>query len=366
MLSREGDAEAPHVLEGDHVLQMEGDRPSPDWILATAQAQGCDAVYVGYGLFNDKERLELKQKVQTANLFWIGSALPNGDAQQTREMLVNKLEELSLKDFAKVEAKEGKHVSNYRWMEVDVLCQQHPTVETIVLTDREIVFGKDGRRVLVESPAVAPEHFRKGSAIRGAIWEAAQLLAETLALNAYAQLLFAVDVHGHFYFHSFHVGLIAEHVTTEMSTGLDLVEEEMRIAKGEGATPSALHAQPSGHVIQCCVEIAVDPKTKKNYQGKVDDAKFAPLISGKNRIELGVGRGSRIVEGDHPTLVNMAAFGATRHEALLTLDRMIAEMKLTPVVSNIRLLRKAINTETFRVGTYDEKFWDKVMSVEGI
>jgi acetyl/propionyl-CoA carboxylase alpha subunit len=62
---------------------------------------------------------------------------------------------------------------------------------------------------------------------------------------------------------------------------------------------------------------------------------------------------------DDPLVATVATYAPTRHEAVLTLDRVVAETRIAPLTTNLRLLRRALNHESFRALTVDEGFLDR-------
>ena len=69
--------------------------------------------------------------------------------------------------------------------------------------------------------------------------------------------------------------------------------------------------------------------------------------------------GSRVAAHHDPLVATVATYAPTRHEAVLSLDRVVAETRIGPLVTNLRLLRRALNHESFRACQYDEGFLDR-------
>ena len=69
--------------------------------------------------------------------------------------------------------------------------------------------------------------------------------------------------------------------------------------------------------------------------------------------------GSRVTVHDDPLVASVATYAPTRHEAVLALDRVVAETRIAPLTTNLRLLRRALNHESFRALTVDEGFLDR-------
>lgn len=232
--------------------------------------------------------------------------------------------------------------------------------DALVLGDREVSLRKGARRLVAESPARAVEQLYRAEAVRGAIWDASADVARALGCQGLATCHFILDADGIFYFLAVTPGLTLEHSTTEMCCGLDLVELAIRIAAGESMPDEAVRAEPTGCAFLARVDASTDPRTGQPFESRVDVARWPPAPQGKVRIETGVKIGS-VVQPEHdPLTASVTTYAPTRHDALLMLDRILAEIHLSPVVTNVRLLRKALNHESVRAGQYDDGLVDRI------
>ncbi len=248
-------------------------------------------------------------------------------------------------------------VERARHVEVQIIAD---ATEARVLGDREVSLRKGAQRLLAEAPARALEELHDGDAVRGAMWDASVDIAMALGCTGLATCQFLLDGDGTFYFLGIAPGLTVEHSTTEMCCGLDLVELSIRIAAGEPIPPEAWRAEPTGCAFMARVDASLDPRTGRPFDSRVEAARWPPAPQGKVRIETGVKVGS-LVKTDHdPMLASVTTYAPTRHDALLMLDRILAEIHLGPVVTNLRLLRKALNHESLRAGQYDDLFFERI------
>jgi acetyl/propionyl-CoA carboxylase alpha subunit len=229
----------------------------------------------------------------------------------------------------------------------------------VVMGDVEASVRKDHRRVIAESPAPAIDCLHRGAAVRSAVWAAALDLARDLGLRGIAAVHFLFDAEGHFHFVGLRPGLAPEHALVEMCTATDLVEIECLLALGEPLPNQATRAEPTGHAVQARVEAALDPRDSRPFPGRTDDVRWPPAPAGRARIESSVQPGSRVAAHHDPLVATITTYAPTRHEAVLVLDRVVAETRIAPLVTNLRLLRRALNHESFRALQVDEGFLDR-------
>lgn len=256
-----------------------------------------------------------------------------------------------------------RHCDRPRHVEVQIVGDGKGNA--VAVGDVEVSVRKDHRRVLAESPAPAIDQLHRGDAVRSAIWAAAIDLALYLAFRGVGSAHFLLDSRGHFYFLGFHPLLQVEHAAIETCANLDLVEVQVRLANGEELPKEVVAAQPTGHAVLARIEAASDPRDGRPFAGKADDVRWPPAPSGKVRIETGIQPRTRIQPDHDPLVASITTFAPTRHEAILTLDRIIAETRIAPMITNLRLLRRALNHESFRASQVDEGFLDRVSATPG-
>lgn len=232
--------------------------------------------------------------------------------------------------------------------------------EAIVLGDRDVSLRKGGRRMLAESPATALEQLHHRDAVRGALWDASTEIAVALGCTGLASCQYLLDGDGTFYFVGMMPGLTVEHTTTEMCCNLDLVELSLTLASGEPIPPEAWRAEPTGCAFLARVDAALDPRSGRPFESRADVTRWPPAPQGKVRIETGVKAGTPISPAYDPMIASVTTYATTRHDALLMLDRILAEITLAPVVTNLRLVRKTLNHESVRAGQYDDDFVERL------
>jgi len=96
-------------------------------------------------------------------------------------------------------------------------------------------------------------------------------------------------------------------------------------------------------------------------EGELTELRFPPVPAGKARIETGLAQGARVVPGYDALVAKITAFGPTRHQAALALDRVIAETIVAPFATNAPLVRRVLGHEAFRAGQYDATFVERMI-----
>ena len=410
----EGEDDAVHVQACDASVRLESPAgyDDPDTLIAAATSTGCVALHPGYGrrdldptlsyaceragitfvgpppemLVLLRDRISLRNAAVDAGLRVLpGSERPVRDAAELREdaellgypliikpafgtaeamdpIVVSRASELE-RQLARMEWDGNsvyveRHLDRPRHVEVQLVGDGQGSA--VVVGDREVSVRKDQRRVLAESPAPAIDQLHRGDAVRSAMWAAAMDLTLSFRYRGIASAHFLLDAHGQFFFVGFHPVLQPEHAVEEMCANIDLVELQVRLAQGESMPAEAIRAEPSGHAVQALVEAATDPRDGRPFSARVEDVRWPPAPTGKVRIETGIQAGSRVRPEHDPLVASVTTYAPTRHEAVLMLDRIIAETRIAPLTTNLRLLRRALNHESFRASQVDEGFLERI------
>ncbi len=410
-LAAPGDEEAVHAQAADEVVKIDdlAIYRDADAVIELALAHRCVAVHPAYGFFDadpwlaargarrgvtvigpTADRLALyRDRVAMRSAAIEGGlrVLPGGDdiirdaetaAQMARDVgyplvmkpaygvgepaglsVVN--DESELRALVSAESEPAFAMEAYveRPRHVEIVLVSDGDADVAVISDHECSVRKDHRRVIGEAPAPAIDALRNGESVRGAMWAAASQLAIHLGHRGPATVQFLLDARGQFHFVAFRPGLGPEHVLAEMRTGVDLVEADVRLALGEPLPQGSFRTEPTGHAVQARLEAALDPRDQRPFPGRTDDVRWPPAPTGKSRIESAIQSGSKIAQDHDPLVATVTTFCPTRHEAVLLLDRMIAETRIAPLITNLRLVRRALNHESFRACQVDEGFLDR-------
>ncbi len=253
-----------------------------------------------------------------------------------------------------------RYIRAPKHIEVQVLCDAHGGA--VALGERECSAQRRHQKIIEESPAAAPFFAGEEGEVRRQKLFADALRIVTMAgyVNA-GTVEFVASPEGELFFLEVNARLQVEHCVTEMCTGVDLVEQQLRVASGERLSPEILAVTRRGSSIEARV-YAEDPAKKFAPQpGKLARLVW-PEAASDLRIETGVVEGQEITPFYDPLIAKIVAHGATRAEAIARLDRALAETTLElvgpagPAGTNLGFLRKVLEAEAFVSGRYDTLF----------
>lgn len=253
-----------------------------------------------------------------------------------------------------------RYVSSPRHIEVQVFCDAHGG--GVALGERECSVQRRHQKIIEESPSPAA-FFQgaEGEARRQALFASALKVVQSVGYVGAGTCEFIADEAGNLFFLEVNARLQVEHPVTEMCTGLDLVELQLRVASGE-RLPDGLAATPRrGHAIETRVYAEDPSKMFAPQPGKL--AKVAwPEGAADLRIETGVVEGADVTPYYDPLLAKVVAHGPDRAAAIARLDAALAATTLElvgakgPAATNVAFLRRVLATDEFRTGTYDTRF----------
>jgi acetyl-CoA carboxylase biotin carboxylase subunit/3-methylcrotonyl-CoA carboxylase alpha subunit len=176
---------------------------------------------------------------------------------------------------------------------------------------------------------------------------------------------FVADAMGELFFLEVNARLQVEHPVTEAVTGLDLVEQQLRVASGERLDQAVLSATSKGHAIEARV-YAEDPGRGFLPQpGRIEELSWP---SGEGiRVDSGVAAGLEVTPHYDPMLAKIIAHGSDRREAIARLDRALESTRLRLVgpkaerVTNLQFLRQVLASSQFVAGAYDTGLAEKLV-----
>ncbi len=251
-----------------------------------------------------------------------------------------------------------RYVSEPRHIEVQVFCDTHG--QAFALGERECSVQRRHQKIIEESPSPA-EFFRgeAGEARRRALWEAALRVVKKVGYVGAGTCEFIADSKGDLFFLEVNARLQVEHPVTEMVTGLDLVELQLRVAAGE-KLPDLSKVVRKGHSIEARVYAEDPSKGFIPKPGPIDELSWAggagEVQSNALRIESGVKAGAKITPFYDPMIAKVVAWGGDREAAIAELDRALGGTTIAPATTNLTFLRKVLASDEFRAGRYDTKF----------
>ena len=241
-----------------------------------------------------------------------------------------------------------KYVGSPRHIEIQVLADNHGN--TVYLFERECSIQRRHQKLVEEAPSscLTPE-------IRKAMGEDAVKVAEACRYSGAGTVEFLVDEKLNYYFLEMNTRLQVEHPVSEWITGLDLVEQQIRVARDEHLAFSQADLKINGHAIELRV-CAEDPK--ENFLPSVGLlSKYRPPLSMLNvRVDDGIEEGMEVPIYYDPLLAKLIAWGQTREEAIQRLIDAIDNFEIEGVATTLPFGKFALQHEAFRSGNFDTHF----------
>jgi acetyl-CoA/propionyl-CoA carboxylase biotin carboxyl carrier protein len=226
-----------------------------------------------------------------------------------------------------------------RHVEIQLLADTHGTV--LALGERDCSAQRRHQKVLEETPSPAVD-----DALRRRMSDAAIALATAVGYVNAGTCEFIVDPSGAFFFLEVNARLQVEHPVTEEVWGVDLVEQQLRIAQGERL---ALRPAPRGHAIEVRLYAEDPPSGFLPSTGRIALAEWAPAA----RTDAAVEEGSVVTAHYDPLIAKVIARGADRTAALDALGAALRATTVLGVRTNERFLRALVDHPEVRAGTVD-------------
>lgn len=316
----------------------------------------------GEGSLKDEDLLQLAPQIGFPLLI---KATAGGGGKGMRE--VNTLAEMpELLQSARREAEAAfgdgnvyleKLVEGARHIEIQVLADEYGNV--IHLGERECSLQRRHQKLLEECPS---PFIGEDEEMRRRMGDVAVRAAQSVGYVNAGTIEFLVDKDKNFYFLEMNTRLQVEHPVTEMVTGVDIVKEQIRIARGRQMRYTQQDIQLSGWAIECRVN-AEDP-----YNG------FLPSTGRITHSILPTGPGVRVDTGVYPgfevspyydsLISKLIVWGETRAEAILRMRRALEEYKIVGVRTNIPFHQNLMDSHRFMGGQFDTRFVEERFSMQ--
>jgi propionyl-CoA carboxylase alpha chain len=379
------DADAPHVSAADEAVRVSSYLDSTE-IIAAARATGADAIHPGYGFLS--ENADFARDTAAAGITFVGPS-PEAIAAMGSKIGAKRLMEAAgvpvlpsdgFPVLVKASAGGGgrgmrlvrgpdelaaataaaqaealaafgdgtvfteRYVVDPRHIEVQIVGDSHGTV--VHLFERECSIQRRYQKVIEEAPSVAVD-----DELRAALGAAAVAAGKAIGYVGAGTVEFVLDADGGFFFLEMNTRLQVEHPVTELITGLDLVEVQLRVADGEPLPAEVLDARITGHAIEA--RLYAEDAT----------AGFRPSTGTLHRFAIGSGPGVRVDAGYRDgsvvsphydaMLAKVIGFGRTRADAARRLARALTGSELHGVTTNRDLLAGILAEPDFLAGRTD-------------
>lgn len=242
-----------------------------------------------------------------------------------------------------------KYIDNPRHIEMQVLCDQHGNA--IYLNERECSVQRRNQKVIEEAPStfLDPE-------TRRLMGEQAVSLAKNVQYTSAGTVEFLVDSKRKFYFLEMNTRLQVEHPITECITGIDIVHQMIRSAKGHKLLYNQSDVPIDGWSVECRV-YAEDPYKAFGLPSIGRLSKYIePVHIPGVRCDSGISEGSEISIYYDPMICKLVTYGKDRNAALGTMARALDSYVIRGVTHNVPLLRDVITEERFVSGNYSTKY----------
>src|SRR5690554_4461809 len=248
-----------------------------------------------------------------------------------------------------------KYVGSPRHIEIQVLADTHGNV--IHLFERECSIQRRHQKVVEEAPSavLTPE-------IRQAMGEAAVKVAKACDYVGAGTVEFLLDENKNFYFLEMNTRLQVEHPVTEMITGVDLVEMQIRVARGEELPIKQEDLTIKGHALELRV-YAEDPMN--DFLPSIGHLSVYRIPQGKGiRVDNGIEQGMDVPIYYDPMLAKLITYGKDREEALQLMIQAIEEYKVEGIFTTLPFGKFVFEHEAFRSGDFDTHFVKKYYSTD--
>lgn len=240
-----------------------------------------------------------------------------------------------------------KYVTSPRHIEIQVLGDQYGNI--VYLFERECSIQRRHQKVVEEAPsAILTE------ALRQEMGEAAVRVAQSCQYVGAGTVEFLVDDQLNFYFLEMNTRLQVEHPVTELITGLDLVELQIKIARGEALPFQQEDLHIHGHALELRV-YAEDPKN--NFLPSVGTLQKYQVPAGPHiRVDGGYEQGMEVPIYYDPMLAKLAVWGANRQEAIQKMREAIDLYLVEGVATTLPFGRFVMDHAAFQSAQFDTNF----------
>jgi acetyl/propionyl-CoA carboxylase alpha subunit len=383
-----------------------------DKLLAAAADSGADLLHPGYGFL--AENAQFAEKVEAAGVTWVG---PPPDAMR---VMGSKTESRKLAKAAGAPVIPGLMEPIKEFSELDAFVDENGLPVLLkavaggggkgmrVVADRDELAGSFERacsegkayfgddRVYVERLVEKPRHIevqvvadRDGNAVyvgerecsiqrrhqkvveecpspvvgpglRTKLGEAALAIVEASNYHSLGTVEFLLDANGDFYFLEMNTRLQVEHPITEEVYGVDLVQEQIRLALGDKLSLNQEDLEPRGHAIECRI-YAEDPL--RNFAPSPGRISLWVRPGGPGiRLDSGVMEQSVVPLDYDPMLAKLVVWATDRPAALKRLHRALSEFQVRGVSTTLTLFRALVGMEAFKEADFHTGFLDQLLT----
>ena len=283
-----------------------------------------------------------------------GKGMRRVDSEAELEPAIRAASSEAERAFRSSEVYIEKLVENPRHIEIQIFGDQHGNL--VHLGERECSLQRRHQKVVEECPSPLVAAYPE---MRAAMGEAAVRVAREAGYYNAGTAEFLVDAQRNFYFLEMNTRLQVEHPVTELVTGLDLVQLQLRVAAGEKLPFSQADIAWRGWALECRV-YAEDPE----HQFFPSPGRIVHLREPAGpgiRLDSGVYPGWTVPIDYDPLLAKLVAYSPDRESAIARMLRALAEYQVDGIETNLAFFREILNDAEFRAGRLHTGFIDEFM-----
>ena len=243
-----------------------------------------------------------------------------------------------------------KYLESPHHIEIQIL--GHKDGNVVTLPERECSVQRRHQKVIEESPSPFAT-----TGLRGELRQAAKRLAQEIGYTNAGTVEFVVDKDRKFYFLEINTRLQVEHPITEMITGIDLVEQQIKIAAGEPLSLTEDKLEWNGWAIESRI-YAEDSENFYPSPGKLTS--YVEPCGEGIRVDSGYKAGDAVSQFYDPLIAKLVVWGEDRNKAIARMQHALDNYEITGTKNNIPFLKKAFSSEIFKSGNYDTHFISKL------
>lgn len=248
-----------------------------------------------------------------------------------------------------------KYLTQPRHVEIQVFCDNHNNA--VYLFERDCSVQRRHQKVIEEAPAPG-----MSDELRQKMGEAAIKSAQAIGYQGAGTVEFLLDVDGSFYFMEMNTRLQVEHPVTELITGQDLVEWQLRVAANETLPKTQQQLAINGHAFEARIYAEDASNDFLPATGQLNFLQ-SPVESPNVRVDTGVRQGDEVSVYYDPMIAKLIVWDENRDKALQRLAKALSEYRISGVTTNIDFLYNLATCQPFVAADLDTGFIDKHQSL---
>ena len=240
-----------------------------------------------------------------------------------------------------------KYIAHPRHIEVQILCDSQGNA--LHLFERECSIQRRYQKIVEESPSPALSDQQRQN-----LYDSALSIARHIQYEGAGTVEFILDEKGQHYFLEMNTRLQVEHPVTEMIAGLDLVQQQIHVARGEALTIKQENIRSRGHAIE--VRLCAENPDHHFFPTDGTLAKVGPLKQINCRLDSGYRDGNTVTTDFDSLLAKLIAWGETRREAIDTLSSSLNDVPFLGLTTNRDYLKRILAHPQFLQGNFSTAF----------